>query len=519
MSRGVAQSQPCHLRWNETLDQEDRVNAPPTALRRSAVLHVSTAEGGGVDRYIRDVAREVPRRHFLWHAATGIDVIEDIAVQRFSPLSKAVEEAPAATALAEWLRSNGIGVIHLHSLAAGCRARLSLLQSVRATPWVVTLHDLAFVNPLAFAIRELIPDFAWIAEISDTLAGAATVIAPSVYVRELALRHFPSIHCEIIAPGVDPARNTGVASVPTEFAAHLPGHVVAIIGAIGPHKGSALLDALVDRLHGTDVGVVVIGYTDSQLLRGWRTPGRCYVHGPYVDAELASLIAGYKVDVVLFPNRLPESFSYTLSEVWAAGIPVIVPDDGALAERVLRHRGGWLLPARFSAEDAAQLLQQLLALPGGGELARVKSQIDPGDPARIPTLDSMARDIDALYEHFGLKPPSSSSGPGDEALRPLLAANLDGFVFRKELIKLTDEAVQLRSALEEAKPWAAKLERDIREAQAWARKLEHDLDVLDTEGRRLFEENRRLLDDKAAFEQLPVILRKFLLKRALRARR
>lgn len=474
-----------------------------------------------MDRYIRDVARGAPRRHFLWHAGTGIDVIEDLGTQLFSPLSEAVKDASAATVLAEWLSANGIGVIHLHDLSASCRARLSLLQSVRATPWVVTLHDLAFVNPNAFVIRELVPDFAWIAEISDTLAHAAAVIAPSAYIRELALRHFPNVHCEIIAPGVGPARKTDAARVRDEFATRRPNHVVAVIGAIGPHKGSALLDALVDRLRETAIGIVVIGYTDSQLLQGWRAPGRCYVHGPYVDVELADLIAAYRVDVALFPNRLPESFSYTLSEIWAAGIPAIVPEDGALAERVSLHGGGWLLPARFSAEDAVQLLQRLFAPAGAAERARVISQIDPRDPARIPTLAAMARDIDALYEHFGLKPPSSGTDPaaGDEALRPLLAANLDGFAFRKELIKLTDEAVQLRSALEEAKPWAAKLERDIREAQAWTRKLEHDIDVLVAEGKRLFEENRYLLDDKAALEQLPPIVRKLLLKKALRGRR
>ena len=87
------------------------------------------------------------------------------------------------------------------------------------------------------------------------------------------------------------------------------------------------------------------------------------------------------------------------------------------------------------------------------------------------------------------------------------------------MIKLADEAVQLRAAVEEASPWAAKLEADIREAQAWARKLEHDVDVLMAEGATLFNENRRLADDKAAFDQLPLIIRKLLLKKAFRARR
>lgn len=493
------------------------MNAPGASAPFS-VLHISAAEGGGVDRYVRDIAREVPLRHFLWHTGAGIDMIEDIATQQFLPLSKAVADPAAPIALAEWLCSRSIGIVHLHGVGERCRDRLSLLQSVRATPWVVTLHDVTFVDPRAFALSAFEPDLGWIADVSDTLARAATVIVPSAYIRALALRHFPSAQCEFIAPGVASSQGGDGRGVPTEFTANRPAHVVAIIGAIGPHKGSGLLDELAAELHGTDIGLVVIGYTDSQLTQGWREPRRCYVHGPYIDAELSGLISGYGVDVALFPNRLPESFSYTLSEVWAAGIPVVVPEEGALGERVSQYHGGWLLPARFSAEDAVRLLRRLFAPTGAGERARVKSQIDPRDSARIPPLAAMARDIDALYERFGLKPPSSDndSSTGDQALQPLLAANLDGFAFRKELIKLADEAVQLKAALEGA---AAKFDREVSEVQAWTRKLEHDIELLTAKVKEQLEEIRLLRDDKAAFDQLPLIVRKMLLRRAFRGRR
>jgi glycosyltransferase involved in cell wall biosynthesis len=487
---------------------------------RASVLHISAAEGGGVDRYIRDIAASVARRHFIWHVGSGIDVIEDMAARSFLPLSRDVANYDTTVAIGSWLRANGVGVVHLHGLGDASRDRLGLVQHAAAVPSVITLHDLTFVDPNAFSARELAPDAAWVARISDTLARAATVVAPSRFIHELASRYFPSCRCEVVAPGIDVPSFAASISAPPEFTTQRPRHVVGVIGAIGPHKGSALLDALVDRLKDSDIGIVVIGYTDSQLLRGWRAPGRCYVHGPYDDAGLTALIAGYGVEVALFPNRLPESFSYTLSEVWAAGIPAIVPDDGALRERVSRHAGGWILPARYSAEEAGALLRRLFAPAGADERARVKSQIDPHDAERIPTLAAMARNIDALYERFGLSSPSSRNDPaGNEALRPLLAANLDGFAFRRELIRLADEAVQLRAAIEEAKPWTAKLERDIREAQAWARKVEHDVDVLMAENKAQFEENRRLADDKAAFDQLPLIIRKLLLRKLFRARR
>ncbi len=168
-----------------------------------------------------------------------------------SPCPRRSTRRVAAIALAEWLVADSVGVIHLHGLDALCRDRLALLQRVRATPWVVTLHDLTFVNPNAFAMRTVEPDLAWIAEIADTLAHAATVIVPSEYIGELAQWHFPNVHCEVVRAWYRTLRGK---ALPRAFLPSSPRnalrHVVAVIGAIGPHKGSALLDALVDRLTG-----------------------------------------------------------------------------------------------------------------------------------------------------------------------------------------------------------------------------------------------------------------------------
>lgn len=487
----------------------------------SSVLHVSAAEGGGADRYIRDVAATVPARHLVWHVGSGLDVIEDVGRERFFPLSQRLTGSEGPGLLREWLEASGIAAVHLHGVGVECRERLALVQRALPLPWFVTLHDLGFVNPDAFSAPVLKPDPAWIAEVESTLSGAAAVLAPSTFVRDLAAELFPAVRCAVIPPGIDLSRLRDTASIPPEFATHAPAHRVAVVGAIGPHKGSGLLDSLVDRLNGSGIGIIIIGYTDSQLRRGWSSLGRYYVHGPYIDEELPALLAAYGAEVALFPNRLPESFSYTLSEVWAAGVPVIVPEDGALMERVATHGGGWMLTAPFSPKEAAALLKRLLAPESAPERSRVKSRIDPRDPARIPTLEAMARDIDALYRHFGFEPPSADTATdaGDEALRPLLAANLNGFAFRRELVKLADEAAQLSTAVEQSKPWVAKLERDVREAQAWVRKLEHDVAVLKAEGDALFQQNRRLADDKAAFDQLPLVVRKLLLKRAFRGRR
>ena len=456
----------------------------PAAGTRSAVLHLSAAIGGGVERYIRDLAAAAPARHYCWHVGAGLDALEDIAAHHFWPL--ATPAADAAAALGRWLRACDVGIVHLHGVDEASRRRLALVEHAAAMPWIATLHDLSFVNPRAFELPGLPePDAAWLDEVARTLARATAIVVPSEFLRGIVRRHLPELTVGLVAPGLPRHSSSGEQIAPAEFEARRPRHVVAVVGAIGPHKGSALLADVVASLEGSDIGLVVIGYTDTELTRGWRVPGRYYVHGAYLDAELAGLLAAYRVEVALFLNRMPESFSYTLSEVWAAGIPVIVPDEGALGERVAKQGGGWRLPPGHGAAAAAELLRSLFSAERAAERARVESQIDPQDGTRIPTLAAMSREIDALYQRFGLPPSSGGrdAAAASEALEPLLAANLDGFAFRKELIRLAGEVVELKAA-------AAKL----------------------------FEENRKLADDKAAFDQLPLLVRKALLRKAFRDR-
>jgi hypothetical protein len=291
---------------------------------------------------------------------------------------------------------------------------------------------------------------------------------------------------------------------------------VAVVGAVGPHKGSNVLASLATALNDSDIGIVVIGYTDTQVAPGWVVPGVLYVHGAYEDGTLGAWLAAYRAEAVLFPNRLPESFSYTLSEVWSAGMPVVVPEQGALGERVEAQGGGWILPTGFDGDDAAALLVWLSSDEGAAERARVKSRIVPGDARRVPTLEAMSREVDALYARFGLLPlDSANPAAADAALERLLAANLDGFAFRKELVKLTGELGEATRQLDESRQWSEKLERD---SAAWAAKLETDIAELKREIERLGAENRVLAERKAALDQLPEGIQKYLLRRALRAR-
>ena len=64
---------------------------------------------------------------------------------------------------------------------------------------------------------------------------------------------------------------------------------------------------------------------------------------------------------MLYPSAGPETFSYTLSEAWAAGRPVLVPPIGALAERVQATGAGWVM-TDDEWRDEMRMLDRILAL-------------------------------------------------------------------------------------------------------------------------------------------------------------
>jgi glycosyltransferase involved in cell wall biosynthesis len=477
-----------------------------------AVLHVTPVPGGGIDRHVRDIAAGAAREHYLWHAADGAHVLEQPREPRFLPLAA---DAPLDS-LAASLRARGVGLVHLHTLARAARERAAAISQALAAPTVLTLHDVLFLGPERFESPSAAPPAAaWRQEVEPALHGAAQVIAPSAYIAGLAREHF-GIEARVIPNGIDLGTNGALAPRRAFTAGAAGRRVVALLGALGPHKGSRLVEALARRLAGSDTVLVVIGYTDSQAWPGW-FDDHLFIHGPYEDHQAGAWLAAYGAEVALFPNTVPESFSYALSEAWAAKVPAIVPPEGALGERVGRHGGGWVLPRGFGVDEVAALLARLGTKVGRDELARVKSSLDGPDPDRLPRLPAMNAALEELYRRHGVDP----SGPVDPLSPPaqaLLAAQLDSRLFRHDLIVLTEQLGLMREGPDAERRAARKFEL---EARGWIAKLEADVQSLQDELRREFALRQ-------AVEQAPLAsgLRSRLaalvpagLRRALRGRR
>ncbi len=403
--RNLARIRARHPHYEEMVERYIAMD-PLRALREAArsrlaaaeetpgVLHVIHHHGGGTETHVRALitASRERWRHYLavtigdrWqveeHRADG-------SVATFSFTRQQGERW--ADYVSGLLLTFNIGLVHLHNIS-GCREGVIEALTEVDIPFGYTLHDLNFACPTitfldaqgrycggvtdrracqaclgaqtAFAGIDV---SAWRESHAALVARAAFILAPSEWAAAMFRRYFRRDEVVVIPHGMTNAAPTQTPGL--RLAALMPEDdmpVVAVLGAIGPDKGARRVERIVELLREQQLAlrIVVIGYLDVQQGPWQSDDGRLTVHGRYDARDLPALLRHYKARYVLFPSAGPETFSYTLSESWRAGVPVLVPPIGALAERVAASGAGWVLTGDEWA-DESRMLERVVSLAG-----------------------------------------------------------------------------------------------------------------------------------------------------------
>jgi glycosyltransferase involved in cell wall biosynthesis len=420
------------------------------------VLHLVPPNGGGVDRYVRDLCRHRPQDCIV-HACETQCVVEWPARGAALPLE------PAALHDLAWNGALGRPLLlHAHSTTGVVRRLCEDLGAATQARVVLTLHDIGFDDAAA-------GEFEHSQRLRFARAAAART-APSDYIAALAHRALGEASpCRRVENGVD-AWSAAAAAGPSAppAAGAPPGDcAVAVIGAIGEHKGLTALLALAGQLP-AGLRIVVIGYTAEQLMPGWIVPGRLWMHGAFQPDELPGLVARYGARLALFPPGMPESYCYALSDAWMAGLPALTPDQGALAERIRHHGGGALydpqLPLPALAERVAEQAAQ----------ARTEDAV-----AAARGLASVQDMVLAMNEIYRETAADAAEVPADEpALWALAQQHLDTHFFRKELLRLQGELAASIDAQAHRAHRIAELERVQAQAAQQAERQRAEIDGL-----------------------------------------
>ncbi len=368
------------------------------AMGDRVALLVTMNAGGGVVVHVDAMARRLEAAGItvLFAQVTGDSVtFRPFDRQRdlYTPSLKSIDLSFDADLFAEFLDWLQPSLIHLHSLAlASWRASEVTMRLCghHRDRLYVTLHD---YDPLCFrhnlvdaegrycerperrkciscaratgAPNRCDPDVrtaGWRA----FLGQARRVFVPSTDTRDRLAETFPDI---AFAVREHEEELDGVAALPPPDRDE-PLRLVGL-GAIGPHKGSNLIYSLALDAQNRKLPIEyhIVGYTaiDSDLKKiGVSISGRYFSTRECIEQMKVA-----RPSFALLPSIWPETYCYTLSIALALGVPPIVFDLGAQADRARAAGFGVVLDSKLLCDPGA-INDAILRLSVADEWAKAR---------------------------------------------------------------------------------------------------------------------------------------------------
>lgn len=346
-------------------------------MKRPVILYLAHCYHnlGGVEEHVRSLCRGLGEKYRLVVLAiensrllsieNGLISGEFAAnppVWPLTPYSLKQTEESLERVLDE-LKPDLIHVQHVYNWHLGVLDQLLKRQK----PLVVSYHDYYFLHPFytlqgassaADALREEynIALFAnplseylnkRISLLRNSLSRCQAHIVPSDFLADFLSPEL-SLPYQLIEHGITVFPHLRHSAVKEGIA----GCRFGFIGSKIPQKGWMELLKAFQIVREKHSGAELALYGGGQEAPAVASPGVKYF--PAYAAEDLARITG-EFDVGVIPSLFAETFSYTLSELWAYGKPVAVSQIGALAERVTPGVNGQF----FQAGDVASIVKTL----------------------------------------------------------------------------------------------------------------------------------------------------------------
>jgi GT2 family glycosyltransferase len=498
------------------LRHDERSATPVATVQPGATLHITHSWGGGVARWVSSlIEADAAGLHFQLRSESaesgrgagqklalyaGNETAAPLATWWLQPaIRSTVDRHPDYPRILQHIRQRyPIGRVIVSSLVGHS---LDALRS--GIPSVQVLHDyyplwpLLGVNPLpylrsaagtgatplarAMSEHALLEDFgnrdvagwhrlaqSWLRTLQQEQVKLA---APSQSVLNLLQQLDPdwkSVPIDVIPHGV-PAFTDQAAVLPKP---RIDGRLRLVIpGRMQALKGqSLLLQALPELTKLAQVYLLGTG-KDGEAFFG---QSGVNVILQYHRDELPAILREIGPHAAALLSVVPETFSYTLSEMRLLDIPVIATRVGSLAERITDGVDGWLIDP-----DAAALVtqvRQLVQQPAMLEEMRHRLSQLPGFST-----------VEMLQRYQQLCPPSKAATVSDAETPNLAssdqlqlgAAALQAANLASRNLELQQQATSLQDEVEKRTEWArereAALQAEQRARDAWVSSLNQEI--------------------------------------------
>ena len=121
----------------------------------------------------------------------------------------------------------------------------------------------------------------------------------------------------------------------------------------------------------------------------------CFFSSTYKKEELPQLLEDNEIDIICILPIWPETFSYTVSEAWLNGIPIVATDIGAVGERIRKTGGGWLVKPDASPDEVMQLLHHIIDHP-----EEYQAKKESVDDMEMKTVEQMCEEYRSFYREL-----------------------------------------------------------------------------------------------------------------------
>jgi GT2 family glycosyltransferase/glycosyltransferase involved in cell wall biosynthesis len=354
--------------------------------RRKSVLLVTHGRAGGVQRHVAERAAllraEGLRPIVLWPVASrdgiGRDCVLGNGPEGGTPNLRFAIPGELDL-LTRTLKADNPVRAEIHHLIGHDHQLLDLFQRL-AVPYEMVIHDYSWLCPRINLVGpgrrycgepnldgceacildggtlndETVSTGALRERSARELAGASRIVVPSRDVATRLRRYFPQVR-----PSVTNWEDDG-ALPPPELPPLSPDGIrrVCIVGAIGIEKGYDVLLACArdaaDRKLALRFHLVGHSCDDGRLL----ATGTVHITGRYEEHEAVDLIRRQQAQLAWLTSIWPETWCYTLTQAWRAGLNVLAFDIGTPADRI-RHTGrGRLCPLGLSPQAINRLLME-----------------------------------------------------------------------------------------------------------------------------------------------------------------
>ena len=302
-----------------------------------------------------------------------------------------------------------IDLIHIHHLAG---FPCDLQYIVKDIPTILTIHDYYLICSRYFLIdendtycsnkdankcascinRKVINLKIRETAIANLLKNVDKIIFPDKSVLKEFKKYFNVNNYQIIPHGID---TTKFKKFKYNLSKNDNKINIAFVGYISKHKGYSYMYDLIK--HNTNSNINYHLFGESINSSEFSNCKNFFNHGIYNKLELPKLLNDNKIDLVLLLSVCPESFSYVLSEIEYAKIPVITIDIGALGSRVKKDKVGWVIPYNASYKLIENKINEIFS---NNEYNEIKKNLDN---IHIISIKEMVDEIFKIYDTYYLR--------------------------------------------------------------------------------------------------------------------